>query len=121
MRGIRFDIHDVTLHSDTVHRGGGQIIPCARRCFYASMLTAQPRIIEPIYLCEIQCPESAVGGVFSVLNRRRGIVINQEVIAGSPLMLVKSHLPVNESFGTLRTTTRKCLPLLVITFLRALG
>ena len=40
MRGIRFNIHDVTLHTDAIHRGGGQIIPTARRVFYASELTA---------------------------------------------------------------------------------
>merc|ERR1712055_1033865 len=34
MRGVRFNIHDVTLHADAIHRGGGQIIPTARRCFY---------------------------------------------------------------------------------------
>ena len=42
MRGIRFDIHDVTLHADAIHRGGGQIIPTARRCLYACELTASP-------------------------------------------------------------------------------
>merc|ERR1712168_974318 len=56
MRGVRFDIHDVTLHTDAIHRGGGQIIPTARRCFYACVLTAVPRLMEPVYLCEIQCP-----------------------------------------------------------------
>ncbi len=35
MRGIRFNIYDVTLHTDSIHRGGGQIIPTARRCLYA--------------------------------------------------------------------------------------
>ncbi|KAJ8374535.1 hypothetical protein SKAU_G00051150 [Synaphobranchus kaupii] len=30
MRAVRFDIHDVTLHTDAIHRGGGQIIPTAR-------------------------------------------------------------------------------------------
>lgn len=54
MRGVRFDVHDVTLHADAIHRGGGQIIPTARRCLYASVLTAQPRLMEPIYLVEIQ-------------------------------------------------------------------
>lgn len=54
MRGVRFDIHDVTLHADAIHRGGGQIIPTARRVLYASALTAQPRLMEPIYLVEIQ-------------------------------------------------------------------
>jgi elongation factor 2 len=24
MRGVRFNIHDVTLHADAIHRGGGQ-------------------------------------------------------------------------------------------------
>ena len=54
MRGIRFNIHDVTLHADAIHRGGGQIIPTARRCFLACVLTAEPRLLEPIYLVEIQ-------------------------------------------------------------------
>jgi len=42
MRGIRFNIHDVTLHADAIHRGGGQIIPTARRVLYACELTAMP-------------------------------------------------------------------------------
>ena len=58
MRGVRFDLQDVTLHADAIHRGGGQIIPTARRVIYASYLTAAPAILEPVYLVEIQCPES---------------------------------------------------------------
>lgn len=54
MRAVRFNIHDVTLHADAIHRGGGQIIPTARRCMYACILSAHPRIMEPVYLCEIQ-------------------------------------------------------------------
>merc|ERR1712042_188346 len=99
MRGVRFNIHDVTLHADAIHRGGGQIIPTARRCFYACVLTAVPRLMEPVYLCEIQCPESAVGGIYGVLNRRRGHVIEECQIAGTPMFVVKAYLPVNESFG----------------------
>ncbi len=54
MRGVRFDVHDVTLHTDAIHRGGGQIIPTARRVLYACQLTAEPRLMEPVYLVEIQ-------------------------------------------------------------------
>lgn len=54
VRGVRFNIHDVTLHTDAIHRGGGQIIPTTRRVLYACLLTASPRILEPIYLVEIQ-------------------------------------------------------------------
>jgi len=54
VRGVRFNLHDVTLHADAIHRGGGQIIPTARRVMYACMLTAAPRYLEPVYLVEIQ-------------------------------------------------------------------
>jgi len=99
MRGIRFDIHDVTLHADAIHRGGGQIIPTSRRVLYAAVITAQPRLLEPVYLCEIQCPETAVGGIYGVLNRRRGHVFEESQVPGTPMFMVKSYLPVNESFG----------------------
>ncbi|GFU67004.1 elongation factor 2 [Trichonephila clavipes] len=78
---------------------GGQIIPTARRVFYASVLTAEPRIMEPVYLVEIQCPESAVGGIYGVLNRRRGHVFEETQVAGTPMFFVKAYLPVNETFG----------------------
>jgi len=99
MRGVRFNIYDVTLHADAIHRGGGQIIPTARRVMYASTLTAKPRLMEPVYLVEIQCPEQAVGGIFGVLNRRRGEVFDNQNIGNTPQMQVKAYLPVNESFG----------------------
>ena len=99
MRAVRFNIYDVTLHTDAIHRGGGQIIPTARRCLYACVLTAQPRLMEPVYLVEIQCPESAVGGIYGVITRRRGHVFEENMIPGTPMFLVKAYLPVNESFG----------------------
>jgi len=99
MRGVRFNIHDVTLHADAIHRGGGQIIPTARRALYACVLTAAPRLLEPVYLVEIQCPETAVGGIYGVLNRKRGHVFEEAQTPGTPMFVVKAYLPVNESFG----------------------
>jgi elongation factor 2 len=99
MRGVRFNLYDVALHADSIHRGGGQVIPTARRCLYACQLTAQPRIMEPIYLVEIQCPEGAMGGIYGVLNRRRGHVFEEGRVAGTPMYTIKAYLPVNESFG----------------------
>jgi len=99
MRGVRFNIQDVTLHADAIHRGGGQIIPTARRVIYASALTAQPRLLEPVYLVEIMCPEQAQGGIYSCLNKRRGCVFENTQIGSTPQFTVKAHLPVNESFG----------------------
>jgi elongation factor 2 len=99
MRGIRFNIHDVTLHTDAIHRGGGQIIPTARRVYYACELTAAPKFQEPVFLCEIQTPDDVVGPIYQTLTQRRGIVISEEPVPGTPLVNMKAHLPVGESFG----------------------
>ena len=99
LRDVRIDIHDVVLHADAIHRGGGQIIPTARRVFLAAILTASPRLQEPVFLVEIQCPENAMGGVYSSLNRKRGTVVEETNRPGTPLYNVKAYLPVAESFG----------------------
>merc|ERR1712202_785 len=99
MRGVRFNIYDVTLHTDAIHRGGGQIIPTARRVLYACVLTAEPRLMEPVYLVEIQCPLDSTGGIYSCLNRRRGHIFEENQVQGTPMVAVKAYLPVNESFG----------------------
>jgi len=99
MRGIRFNVMDVVLHTDAIHRGGGQIIPTARRVFFAAQLTAQPRLMEPVFLVEIQCPQTVIGGIYSVMNRRRGQIIEEIQRPGTPLTNIKCFLPVMESFG----------------------
>lgn len=99
MRGVRMNIEDVTLHADAIHRGGSQIIPTARRCFYASFLTASPVLLEPVYLVEIQAPSSARSGIFSTLNRKRGVIDTETGSHDSPSCVIKAFLPVNESFG----------------------
>ncbi|PHZ11642.1 P-loop containing nucleoside triphosphate hydrolase protein [Rhizopus microsporus ATCC 52813] len=66
---------------------------------YASVLTASPGIQEPVYLVEIQCPDSAIGGIYSCLNKRRGQVFSEEQKPGTPIVNVKAYLPINESFG----------------------
>ena len=99
LRGVRFNIQDVELHNDAIHRGGGQIIPTARRVYYASEITANPRYQEPIYLCNISTPQDVMSGVYQCFSQRRGVVFNEESVQGTPLLEVKAYLPVSESFG----------------------
>jgi len=99
MRGIRFNLTDVTLHADAIHRGAGQIMPPTRRCCFAAEMTAKPTLQEPIFLVEITCPQDAMSGVYSCMNMRRGCVFEENQREGTPLVQVKAHLPVAESFG----------------------
>ncbi|KAG4950437.1 hypothetical protein JHK82_043796 [Glycine max] len=106
LRGVCFDLCDVVLHADTIHRGGGQIIPTARRAFYAAILSAKPRLLEPVYVMEIQAHEKALGGINSVVNKKRGHVFEEIQRPGTPFYNVKAYIPVIESFKfseTLRT------------------
>ena len=52
-----------------------------------------------MFSVEIQCPENAIGGIYSCLNRRRGQVFSEEQRPGTPMFTIKAYLPVNESFG----------------------
>jgi len=99
MRGIRFNLMDVTMHADSIHRGAGQIVPPTRRCCFAAEMTANPTLQEPVFLVEITCPKEAMSGVYSTMNMRRGCVFEENPREGTPLVQVKAHLPVAESFG----------------------
>jgi elongation factor 2 len=99
LRGVRFNCVEVSLHSDASHRNGGQMVLVGRRVLYASQLTAEPVLIEPFYLAEITAPLVMCGGVHAVLSKRRGRAFDQVQREGTPLMIIKAHLPVMESFG----------------------
>ena len=77
---------DVTLHADSIHRGMGQIMPPARRVVLGTMLTAEPCLIEPVFLCEIQVPRAVSGGIYGVLTRRRGNVFEEMDEPGTPMI-----------------------------------
>merc|ERR1712125_28707 len=99
MRGIRFNLVDVTMHADSIHRGAGQIMPPTRRCCFAAEMVAKPTLQEPVFLVEITCPQEAMSGVYNCMNLRRGCVFEENPREGTPLLQVKAYLPVSESFG----------------------
>lgn len=99
LRGCRFNIMDVTMHADAIHRGAGQIMPPTKRAMYACIIRSEPRLMEPYFLAEITVPTNVLNGVYNTLNQRRGTVQSNEQRVGTPLSKVKAFLPVLESFG----------------------
>ncbi|AOX17096.1 elongation factor G [Kozakia baliensis] len=69
----------------------------AKACFREGMKSAGPVILEPIMDVEITTPNDHVGDVVGDLNRRRGIIQNQET-AGSTVM-IRAQVPLKEMFG----------------------
>lgn len=109
IRNVKFKILDASIASEIVHRGGGQIIPTARRVSYSAFLLATPRLMEPYYFCEVVAPADCVTAIYSVLSKRRGHVTQDAPLPGSPLYLLKAFIPAIDSFGfetDLRTHTQ---------------
>lgn len=99
LRGVRFNIVDSVLHTDSVHRNMPQITPCSKRLFNGLQIASSPTLLEPIFLVEITAPSNVLGGVYQTINQRRGQIIDEVKQEGSPLHIVKAYLPVSESFG----------------------
>ncbi|HAS8293261.1 TPA: elongation factor G [Vibrio vulnificus] len=78
----------------------------AKGAFRQSMPKAGPQLLEPIMKVDVFTPEDHVGDVIGDLNRRRGMIKNQEM--GATGVRVKADVPLSEMFGyigTLRTMT----------------
>lgn len=99
IRGVQFNVMDLILHADAIHRGVGQMMPAARDCVYACMLANKPTLYEPVYCASITTVRERVGTIYSCLSHKRGEVVNEESSDGTPNVTIIGHLPVIESFG----------------------
>lgn len=109
IRNVKFKLLDATISSEPINRGGGQIIPTARRVAYSAFLMATPRLMEPYLIVEVIAPADCVPAVYTVLANRRGHITQDIPLAGSPLYTVKAFIPAMDSFGfetDLRTHTQ---------------
>lgn len=109
IRNVKFKILDAVIANEPLHRGGGQIIPTARRVAYSAFLMATPRLMEPYLFVEVQAPADCVSAVYTVLAKRRGHVTQDAPVPGSPLYTIKAFIPAIDSFGfetDLRTHTQ---------------
>jgi elongation factor G len=69
----------------------------AKACFRDGMKRASPIILEPIMDVEVTTPQDHVGDVVGDLNRRRGMIQNQE--SSGSTVIVRAHVPLKEMFG----------------------
>ena len=107
LRGVRFNITDTKLHNDSIHRGGGQLVPTTRRVLAGAELSARPTLQEPVFLVEISSPAEVTNIIYEAVSLRRGNVIEENWVEGSRAVSFKVHLPVSESFGFSEMLQRK--------------
>ncbi len=97
LRGVKVKLMDAQLHEDPVHRGPAQIMPATRRGLLGSFLTANPLLLEPIYMIGVSVPAQWVGEVTSIITRKRGRIVASE--QKGPVTMINGFIPVAETFG----------------------
>ncbi|HTQ98590.1 MAG TPA: hypothetical protein VMH83_01310, partial [Candidatus Acidoferrum sp.] len=78
----------------------------AKAAFRQSMPKCGPQLLEPIMKVDVYSPNDNVGDVIGDLNRRRGMILDQEKTTTG--VRVKANVPLADMFGyisTLRTMT----------------
>jgi len=94
---LKIKLHDVTLHEDSIHRGPGQVYPAIRDGLKQGMAAAGSVLYEPIQVIQVDCPQDMMGSVSSVVQNRRGQVL--DMIMDEDNLSIIAKVPVAETFG----------------------
>jgi elongation factor G len=101
---VEIELYDGAFHAVDSSAVAFEI--AAKGAFRQSMPKAGPQLLEPVMKVDVYTPDDHVGDVIGDLNRRRGMIKDQE--AGNTGVRVKSDVPFSEMFGYighLRTMT----------------
>ncbi|HHJ3162548.1 TPA: elongation factor G [Vibrio parahaemolyticus] len=101
---VEVELYDGGFHSVDSSAIAYEI--AAKGAFRQSMPKAGAQLLEPIMKVDVFTPEDHVGDVIGDLNRRRGMIKDQQ--AGTTGVRIKGDVPLSEMFGyigTLRTMT----------------
>lgn len=94
---LKVRLKDAKLHEDSIHRGPGQVYPAIREGLRDAVLGAKPVIYEPLQIIQIDAPQDSMGPVSTVIQNRRGVVLDMEQFEDT--MSIMAKIPVAESFG----------------------
>lgn len=97
VRGGRFNLVDLVLHADAIHRGANQMVRPVEQVVRGLILEAGPVLYEPIFTCSMTVPEEFSTACENVIKQRRGYTEGFEIENGCKL--IKAFLPVQAAFG----------------------
>ncbi|ORD94033.1 EF2 [Enterospora canceri] len=105
VKGCRFNLTDVVLHSDAIHRGANQMVRPVEQAIRGLVLKAVPILYEPMFLCTVTVPEEFATLCERVITKRRGYVDEFEL--ENNYKTFKAFLPVQASFGLNKSLREK--------------
>ena len=69
------------------------------RACRGAFLSSDCRVLEATCACELHCGADSVGKMFGLLSKKRGRVLEETVLEGTDLFVVKATLPAAETLG----------------------
>lgn len=116
IRGGRFNLVDLVLHADAIHRGANQMVRPVEDLIRGLVLMADPVLFEPMFEFVITVPNEYAASCNTILKAKRGSV--EEWNVENNVATISGFLPVSESFGInkLLREAAKGLPTLLLVF-----
>ena len=71
--------------------------------FREAVKKANPTLLEPVMKVEVIVPDDYLGKVIGDLNSRRSQILDTEVRGKSHVQVIKSYIPLSETFGYVKT------------------
>lgn len=106
LQGVSIFIQSVDFLPDPIsadalapQRLRGELLTLTQSSLRATFSDWSPRLLLAIYIVTILVPPSALGRVYTVITRRRGRILSEEMREGTPYFTITATLPVRESFG----------------------
>jgi len=93
---VKVSLVDAQIHEDPVHTGPAQIMPATRRSLFASFLSADPTLLEPILKINVKIPAEQVGNVTRIVVSKRGKIVSMD--QKEHIMQVIGEIPTSEAF-----------------------
>lgn len=99
IRGVRFRIIDAKISSEYNEANGAQLIQMARQACYCAIMTATPKLLEPVFKISMTSNGSLGKPLSKIISRRRGRIISEKPVDGTQLFRITGFSPVIDSVG----------------------
>ena len=104
LMGVAFVVHEWKIDKDIPDSGAygplsGQIVSLSKECCKRAFQEQPQRLMAAMYTCDIQVKAEVLGKLYGVLSKRRGRIVQENMLEGSSTFTVTAHIPIIESFN----------------------
>ncbi|KAL6121031.1 hypothetical protein NUSPORA_02123 [Nucleospora cyclopteri] len=97
VKGGRFNLTDLVLHADAIHRGANQMVRPVEQLIRGLIISASPVLYEPIFKCTLVVPEEYATACEGVIKTNRGYTESSDL--ENNYKTINAFIPVQSSFG----------------------